>query len=358
MKFVATQFLASIGSASAFLAPATKSTCSPLHMADDRRTSESLPFMKSPVFLDGSMAGDAGFDPLGFADSTQNLKYYREAEIKHARLAMLAAAGWPLSELWDKKIAGLLGMEAVLDEANRVPSVLNGGMEKISPIYWGVCLALAAAIDVYGLSRASKPKSGYIPGDFGFDPLGFYPKDEAGKKKMQTKELKNGRLAMVAITAFALQEFISGVAVVDQVPFFFHPITDTLFGAANDGYVIPADVAYPAVDAAVEAASTSAADAFSAATMEAATVAPAASVEAAASVSPVDAVDAISAVTEQAAPIIPPVDSVSAASLEAVTTTPPTVSAAVPIDESELVAAKQRIVELEAKLAQIGQLSN
>lgn len=354
MKFAATQFLASIGSASAFLAPATKSTCLPLHMADDRRTSESLPFMKSPVFLDGSMAGDAGFDPLGFADSSQNLKYYREAEIKHARLAMLAAAGWPLSELWDKKIAGLLGMEAVLDEANRVPSVLNGGMEKISPVYWGVCLALASAIDVYGLSRASKPKSGYIPGDFGFDPLGFYPKDEAGKKKMQTKELKNGRLAMVAITAFALQEFISEVAIVDQVPFFFKPINEVLFNAANDGYTIPADVSYPAV----EAASTSAADAFSAATMEAATVAPAASVEAAASVSPVDAVDAISAVTEQAAPIIPPVESVSAASLEAVTTTPPTVSAAVPIDESELVAAKQRIVELEAKLAQIGQLSN
>ena len=27
--------------------------------------------------------------------------FLREAEVKHARLAMLAAAGWPLSELLD-----------------------------------------------------------------------------------------------------------------------------------------------------------------------------------------------------------------------------------------------------------------
>ena len=27
--------------------------------------------------------------------------FMREAEVKHARLAMLAAAGWPLSELLD-----------------------------------------------------------------------------------------------------------------------------------------------------------------------------------------------------------------------------------------------------------------
>lgn len=49
--------------------------------------SQSLPFMARPAFLDGSMAGDVGFDPLGFAKSESDLMNYREAEVKHARLA-------------------------------------------------------------------------------------------------------------------------------------------------------------------------------------------------------------------------------------------------------------------------------
>jgi len=46
--------------------------------------------LNSPMLLDGTMAGDRGFDPFGFADSTARLTEFREAEIKHARLAMLA----------------------------------------------------------------------------------------------------------------------------------------------------------------------------------------------------------------------------------------------------------------------------
>jgi len=65
--------------------------------------SQSVPFMKRPQYLTGRLAGDVGFDPLGFVKSESDLMNYREAEIKHARLAMLAAAGWPLSEIFDKK---------------------------------------------------------------------------------------------------------------------------------------------------------------------------------------------------------------------------------------------------------------
>ena len=49
---------------------------------------------KAPLILDGTLAGDVGFDPIGFAKSTKTLYWMREAEVKHGRLAMLAAVGW------------------------------------------------------------------------------------------------------------------------------------------------------------------------------------------------------------------------------------------------------------------------
>lgn len=48
------------------------------------------------------------------------------------------------------------------------------------------------------------------PGDFGFDPLGLYPKDAAKQKEMQIKELKNGRLAMVAIGGMVAGSLVTG----------------------------------------------------------------------------------------------------------------------------------------------------
>eukprot|EP00977_Amphora_coffeiformis_P024294 scaffold15421_cov168-Amphora_coffeaeformis.AAC.2 len=201
--------------------------------------SQSLPFMQvNAAVLDGSMPGDVGFDPLGFAKTKEDLFNYREAEVKHARLAMLAAAGWPLSELYDKKFANLLGLPAVLDNSDRAPSVLNGGLGKISPVYWALCLAGAAAIDLWGIKKASQ-EPGYFPGNYGFDPLGMYPKNEAAQKKMQLAEIKNGRLAMIAITAFAVQELVTQSGVVDATPLFFKPIDTVMREYANSGYYIP-----------------------------------------------------------------------------------------------------------------------
>ena len=48
------------------------------------------------------------------------------------------------------------------------------------------------------------------PGDFGFDPLGLKPKDEAKYKEMQLKELKNGRLAMIALGGMVAQSVVTG----------------------------------------------------------------------------------------------------------------------------------------------------
>jgi len=206
---------------------------------DIAEMSQSMPFMPRPAALKGQFAGDVGFDPLGFAKTEADLFNYREAEIKHSRLAMLAAAGWPLSEVFDNKIAAALGMTPMLDSGDRAPSLLNGGLGKISPLYWIACLGAAAAIDLYGITKARENSNdpNYLPGDLGFDPLGLYPKDEEGKKRMQQAEIKHGRLAMISITAFAVQEYISKSGVVDETPLFFFPLGETFKMSTNSGYI-------------------------------------------------------------------------------------------------------------------------
>jgi hypothetical protein len=264
MKLSAAIIFATIASASAFAPAANKASFAGLRMSETPSEpsteetpaptpasqqvetpkapvitmSKALPFQERPPMLDGSMAGDAGFDPVGFAKSKEDLMNYREAEIKHARLAMLAAAGWPISELFDRQIANAFGLDPVLDASDRAPSVLNGGLGKISPVYWVAVLAAAAAIDVYGISK-SKNSPNYFPGNLGFDPFGIYPKGKEGQMRMQTTEIKNGRLAMIAVTAFAFQELVQKVGVVDETPLFFKPIGGVLQEYANSGYIVP-----------------------------------------------------------------------------------------------------------------------
>ena len=48
------------------------------------------------------------------------------------------------------------------------------------------------------------------PGDFGFDPVGLYPEDPEAQKKYQLAELKNGRLAMIAIGGMVAGASVTG----------------------------------------------------------------------------------------------------------------------------------------------------
>ena len=160
------------------------------------------------------------------ADSKVQLYVYREAELKHARLAMLAAAGWPLAELWDTGIAKTFGLEPIIEEnGGRAVSVLNGGMGKISPVYWVSVVAFAAAVEALSEYKKGQAKAAdsqwmltgsYVPGDLGFDPLGLKPEDPAEFREMQTKELQNGRLAMIAVAGFFLQELVNGKGIIEN----------------------------------------------------------------------------------------------------------------------------------------------
>merc|ERR1719271_2304635 len=72
---------------------------------------------------------------------------------------------------------------------------------------------------------AEYPAIDWIPGYYGFDPLnivgGMSP---LAIKNMQAKEINNGRLAMVAVVAYVVQEAMTGEPVTSVSEQFFTPI--------------------------------------------------------------------------------------------------------------------------------------
>eukprot|EP00537_Pseudo-nitzschia_pungens_P006617 CAMPEP_0172363942 /NCGR_PEP_ID=MMETSP1060-20121228/7175_1 /TAXON_ID=37318 /ORGANISM="Pseudo-nitzschia pungens, Strain cf. cingulata" /LENGTH=234 /DNA_ID=CAMNT_0013086821 /DNA_START=129 /DNA_END=833 /DNA_ORIENTATION=- len=187
--------------------------------------SRALPFAARPKILDGTMAGDVGFDPLSLAgDDKAKLMYMREAEVKHSRLAMLAAVGWPLAELWDKPLADATGLPTLLTKTGASPSLLNGGLDKVGGAYWIAIISLAGIIELENMKMKEEKGKDYISGDCNFDPLNLMPQDKQGQMEMMTKEIKHGRIAMMAILGFAVQEALYSIPVVSETPFFFHPI--------------------------------------------------------------------------------------------------------------------------------------
>eukprot|EP00520_Triparma_pacifica_P013847 CAMPEP_0118653320 /NCGR_PEP_ID=MMETSP0785-20121206/11771_1 /TAXON_ID=91992 /ORGANISM="Bolidomonas pacifica, Strain CCMP 1866" /LENGTH=193 /DNA_ID=CAMNT_0006545861 /DNA_START=15 /DNA_END=593 /DNA_ORIENTATION=+ len=152
--------------------------------------SQSVPFLTAPKGTKG-WVGDVEFDPIGFTEWF-DMKWLREAEIKHGRVSMLAALGF-----WQQQYVTLPGMTPVAD-SNLAPSVV-GASAMLQIIVWmGVLEFWTNKGNVTMETMFKDPKR--IPGDLGFDPLGLASgKSKEEMERMQLRELKNGRLAMLAI---------------------------------------------------------------------------------------------------------------------------------------------------------------
>jgi len=181
---------------------------------------------KNSILADGKASifvGNKGFDPLNISTSIKTLRKYREAEIKHGRLAMLASVGWPISELYNPIISKYVHMPPLLNNNNKVPSILNGGLEKINPLFFMAIIVFTTTIESISLNK--KYDEDKMPGDYGFDPLKFYiDKDPYTKRQLELKELNNGRLAMLAITYYSISEFIDNNAIINKTPYLFKSI--------------------------------------------------------------------------------------------------------------------------------------
>jgi light-harvesting complex I chlorophyll a/b binding protein 4 len=172
------------------------------------------PTVNAPAYLNGELAGDYGFDPMGLGADPVALKWYRQSELVHARWAMLGVAGvlgqeilrpdvfWYEAGLPENlpepfkniNMGGLLAWEFLLMhwvEVRRWQDYKNFGSLNEDPIFKG--------------NKVPNPEMGY-PGGI-FDPLGF---SKGNLKELQTKEIKNGRIAMIAFMAFVIQAQATG----------------------------------------------------------------------------------------------------------------------------------------------------
>merc|ERR1719388_309125 len=155
------------------------------------------------------------FDPLGFISTSPisggKVLFYREVELKHGRVAMLASLGFLVGEQFHPLFGGDID----------VPSYFAFQQTPLQN-FWPAVVAALAVPEIFSVFSFEEPKdlkrweetwtmkSDHQPGDLGFDPLGLKPTDPAKFKEMQTKEINNGRLAMIAAAGMIAQEVATG----------------------------------------------------------------------------------------------------------------------------------------------------
>ena len=138
-----------------------------------------------------------------------DIKWMREAEIKHGRVAMLACLGYVSPELfpWAR---GIFPGEAYM-HTNPINAAFAVPGSSIAQII------IACGFIEVGLNKGKMtqldmfddPKR--VPGEFGWDPLKLGTPEN--KEMYQSRELENGRLAMIAIGGMIHGTFVTGEGV-------------------------------------------------------------------------------------------------------------------------------------------------
>ena len=160
------------------------------------------------------MAGDVGFDPLGLSESNGvgvDLYWLREAEIKHCRVAMMAAAG----NIWVEVFGPAPGCEAATAK-NQMEAFWQ--LWAVHPQYIVAAFVMIMFIEaISGIATTSGRESGErAPGDFGLNPFKLAD-GSPGMMKYQEQEIANGRLAMWAAAGQILQGMTTGESALENL---------------------------------------------------------------------------------------------------------------------------------------------
>ncbi|OIW19109.1 hypothetical protein TanjilG_08909 [Lupinus angustifolius] len=212
-----------------------------------------FPGEKAPEWLDGTLVGDYGFDPFGFAKPAEYLQFeldsldqnlaknvagdiigtrteladvkptpfqpytevfglqrFRECELIHGRWAMLATLG-ALSVEW---LTGVTWLDAGKVE------LVDGSSYLGQPLPFSITsliLIEAVAIGYIEFQRNAEldPEKRLYPGGRFFDPLGLAANPDK-KVNLQLAEIKHARLAMLAFLGLAVQAAATGKGPLDN----------------------------------------------------------------------------------------------------------------------------------------------
>tara|TARA_B100001758_G_C18353134_1_gene581063 strand:- start:412 stop:954 length:543 start_codon:yes stop_codon:yes gene_type:complete len=158
----------------------------------------NIPDVKSFKFV-GSTKPIETFDPMNLlkGKSENRIKFTREAELQHGRLAMLASVIIPTVEHLDKS-SNTLGIDYLynMDLLEQLP-------------FWGSLAIYETTrmnngwVNPFNTSTTFQLTSDYQPGNL------FNVDMDKVSDSMLNQELNNGRLAMVAVSGQVAQEIVT-----------------------------------------------------------------------------------------------------------------------------------------------------
>eukprot|EP01023_Acetabularia_acetabulum_P016722 TRINITY_DN1826_c0_g2_i1.p1 TRINITY_DN1826_c0_g2~~TRINITY_DN1826_c0_g2_i1.p1 ORF type:complete len:266 (-),score=45.61 TRINITY_DN1826_c0_g2_i1:532-1329(-) len=217
-----------------------------------------LPNTSRPQWLDGSLPGDRGFDPLGLAQPAQylqvdldqnningavnkagvivgsyqeastmvsqentlqpykdvfGLERFRECELIHGRWAMLACLGCIVAEA----ATGVSWVEAGKIELDGAQYFNFNLPFSITQLVWIEAILVGGA-EIYRNTELDTTKRCY-PGGI-FVPLKLASDDSERAFKLKEAEIKHARLAMVAFLGYAVQAGVTGQGALGSLALF------------------------------------------------------------------------------------------------------------------------------------------